>query len=232
MTKIFSRIRFLPITIFATALMLTVRVGDIWEGLDGLLDGAVSVATASAQQKTGDQSATETPPPGVTGLESVEEPAQSSTVSGMLSDDPTLLTQTEIDLLQQLAERREALEARERDLDIRIEMLNAAESRIDKKVDELKAFQASISKLIRTYGDQQDTKMQSLVKIYESMKPKEAARIFEALEIDILLMVAERMKERKLAPIMAKMDPARATEITIELAKLRELPKPWEDTGG
>lgn len=232
MTNIFSKIRFLPLTIFAATLMLTVRVGDIWEGLDGLLDGAVSVATASAQQKTGDQSATETPPPGVTGLESVEEPAQSSTVSGMLSDDPTLLTQTEIDLLQQLAERREALETRERDLDIRIEMLNAAESRIDKKVDELKAFQASISKLIRTYGDQQDTKMQSLVKIYESMKPKEAARIFEALEIDILLMVAERMKERKLAPIMAKMDPARATEITIELAKLRELPKPWEDTGG
>ncbi len=224
MTNILSRIRFLPITIFAAALMLTVKIGDIWEGFDGILNGAISVATAKAQQDVDD--------PQRSNGDDDAQSSESDDSESLLRDDPTLLTQAEIDLLQQLAERREALEIREQELETRVGMLKAAESRIDKKVEELKAFQSTISKLIITYEDQQDTKMQSLVKIYESMKPKEAAKIFESLEIDTLLMVAERMKERKLAPIMAKMDPIRATEITIELARLRQLPEPGEDTGG
>ncbi len=64
------------------------------------------------------------------------------------------------------------------------------------------------------------------------MKPKDAARIFEELEMDTLLLVTERMKERKLAPIMAKMNPARATEITVELSRLRNLPSDSINAGG
>jgi flagellar motility protein MotE (MotC chaperone) len=55
------------------------------------------------------------------------------------------------------------------------------------------------------------------------MKPKDAARIFEKLDMETLLLVAERMKERKLAPIMAKMDPTKAKDITEELAQLRQV---------
>ena len=68
--------------------------------------------------------------------------------------------------------------------------------------------------------------MNSLVKIYEAMKPKDAARIFEQLDIDTILLVAERMKERRLAPVMAQMNPEKAKDITIKLSKLRELPLP------
>ena len=57
------------------------------------------------------------------------------------------------------------------------------------------------------------------------MKPKSAARIFEQLEMDTLLEVAERMKERKLAAIMAQMGEERAREVTVELRRLREMPK-------
>ncbi|MDP4795479.1 MAG: hypothetical protein NWR87_01075, partial [Rhodospirillales bacterium] len=49
MRKLISRIRFLPLTIFAATLMLTVRVGDIWEGVDRLLDGTINVSQARAQ---------------------------------------------------------------------------------------------------------------------------------------------------------------------------------------
>jgi len=87
-------------------------------------------------------------------------------------------------------------------------------------------LQATIESLIKTYDDQQDAKLMSLVKIYESMKPKDAALIFEELEMDVLLQVAERMKERSLAPIMAKMNPVRAREVTVELNALRKLPEP------
>jgi len=56
------------------------------------------------------------------------------------------------------------------------------------------------------------------------MKPKEAGRIFETLDIDTLLLVAERMKERKLAPIMAAIDPEKAKELTVKISTARKLP--------
>jgi flagellar motility protein MotE (MotC chaperone) len=68
--------------------------------------------------------------------------------------------------------------------------------------------------------------MESLVKIYESMKPKDAARIFEALELPILLDVMERMREAKSAPILAAMDPMKAKEVTSSLAERRTIPAP------
>ena len=63
------------------------------------------------------------------------------------------------------------------------------------------------------------------MKIYENMKPKDAARIFEQLEIDVLLLIAERMREARIAPILAKMSPAKAKAITVELATRRPIPK-------
>ena len=90
----------------------------------------------------------------------------------------------------------------------------------------------TIAGLIKTFDAQQDAKILSLVKIYENMKPKDAARIFEKMELDTLLEVAERMKERKLAPIMAKMNPEKARDMTVELARLRQLPPTGARIGG
>ena len=193
MTTFASRLRFLPVTIFAAALMLTVKVGTIWEGVGGLLDGTLSVAGARAQQPKSSGSAAEKPAadkpaaaqsepaqaPQKDGGEaaSTDKPTASATATAarLARDDPTLLTQAEIDLLQQLAERRENLDSREQELDIQNGLLKAAETRIDKKVNELKTLQAAITKLIKTYDDEQNAKVKSLVKIYENMKPKDAA---------------------------------------------------------
>jgi len=152
--------------------------------------------------------------------------------SKLVTEDPTLLTQAEIDLLQHLAERRRVIESREQELQIRTGLLTAAEARIDKKIEELKVLRETINGLIKTFDAQQDAKLLSLVKIYENMKPKEAAKIFEDMEMDILLEVAERMKERKLSPIMAKMNPEKAREMTVELARLRQLPRGGGQVGG
>jgi len=217
--------------IFAAVLMLSVRVGNIWDGVDGALNsrssvsGSISVTSARAQG-TGtpaDQAAAEQVP---------ADPNDPEAVSRLVTNDPTLLTQAEIDLLQRLADRREILASQEKEMEMRGGLLKAAEERIDKKIAELKNFQNTIEKLIKTYDDQQVAKIQSLVKIYENMKPKDAARIFEELDMDTLLLVTERMKERKLAPIMAKMKPSRATEITVELSRLRNLPNETPNSGG
>jgi len=263
-----SWFRLLPITIFVAVLMLTAKIGTVWEDFDKILTGAISVADAQAQQNLPAPKPLQPPaaagkpaaakPPALPSLEpgpakapgqpggnvQLSAPAQNQGAGGgkpaeadaaeanLLARDPTLLTQAEIDLLQQLADRREVLNARETELDMRSGLMKAAEDRIGKKVQELKILQQTIQKLVKAHDEQQVARMRSLVKIYEAMKPKDAARIFEELELDTLLQVAEQMKERKLAPIMAKMKPAKATEITVQLSRLRELPKPGDVPGG
>ncbi len=238
MKRIFSRIRFLPLTIFAATLMLTVKIGDIWDGVDGLINGTIQIAEAVAQTAEEDAKPAAKDGQPADGEKTAEEAVPGALkdepqgqISKLITNDPTLLTPAEIDLLQQLAERRQVLESREQELEIRTGLLAAAESRIDKKVEELRVLRETISGLIKTFDAQQDAKLLSLVKIYENMKPKEAARIFEELEMDTLLEVAERMKERKLAPIMAKMDPEKARDMTVELSRLRQLPLVGQQAG-
>lgn len=239
MKRIFSRIRFLPLTIFAATLMLTVKIGDIWDGFDGLINGTIQVSEAIAQPAEEDAKPAAKDGQPAAGEKTAEQAVPAALkdepqgqISKLITNDPTLLTPAEIDLLQQLAERRQVLESREQEFEIRTGLLAAAESRIDKKVEELKVLRETISGLIKTFDAQQDAKLLSLVKIYENMKPKEAAKIFEALEMDTLLEVAERMKERKLAPIMAKMDPEKARDMTVELSRLRQLPPVGQQAGG
>jgi len=235
MRKLLSKIRFLPITIFAATLMLTVRVGDIWLGIDTLLDGSIKVSQATAQETAEQPQAA---PPATQESAAVPEevaPESAPFVEGggatvqedptrLISDDPTLLTPAEIEILMRLAERRDLLEKREREIDARAGLLRAAEIRIERRVAELEDLRRVIEDRIKVFDVQQEDKLGSLVKIYENMKPKDAARIFEELEMTTLLEVAERMKERKLAPVMAQMGPERAREVTVELRALRELP--------
>ncbi|HEX3498406.1 MAG TPA: hypothetical protein VHT04_03700, partial [Stellaceae bacterium] len=70
-----------------------------------------------------------------------------------------------------------------------------------------------------------DAKIKSLVRIYETMKPKEAARIFEQLDLPVLLDVLEQMKELKTAPILAAMDPAKVKAVTLALAARQPSPE-------
>lgn len=245
---LFSKFRFLPVTIFVATMLLTVKISDIWSGVDGMTENAITIAGAEAQMETPPAAAPQGQPPagGQPGVPpgGVPAPDEQAAVPGpgdpnaaavpppgdpsaskLLTDDPTLLTPQEIDLLQHLSERRREIEAREQELNVRQGMLAAAEARIERKIAELKNLQAEIDGRIKVFDTQQEEKMASLVKIYESMKPKDAARIFEDLEMDTLLEVAQRMKERKLAPVMAKMDPEKAREVTVQLRDLRSLPR-------
>lgn len=216
------RLRLLPITIFAAALLLSVRVGGFWDRPDVEL-GRSSVAQ---QASTGDSAKSPAKP------KSPGKPAKKAGGGGTSNDraagkkesedrefDPDELTESELKVLQELSKRREQLDQRERNFDMRAGLLKAAEKRIEEKITQLKALQASIKTKIKERDDKIEPRMQSLVKIYEKMKAKDAARIFAQLDLDILLQVIQRMKEAKSAPILAAMDPKKAKEVTMELAR-------------
>ena len=231
--KILGKIRLVPVTIFAATLMLTMKVADIFDGFN-LQNIPLQLSKAVAQDQTPKPNTTaqdeKKPQKSTSGGNNKTTSTEKGEASGKDEDnpdnDPTLFTQSEIDLLQELSDRREQIEKMSKQISLREGLLKAAEKRISKRVSELKQLQKTINDLIKTHDDQQETKMASLVKIYEAMKPKDAARIFEQLDLDTLLIVAERMKERKLAPVMAQMNPEKAKDVTVELSKLRELPLP------
>src|SRR3954451_22667425 len=66
-----------------------------------------------------------------------------------------------------------------------------------------------------------DASWQGLVRLYETMKPRDAATIFNELQMPILLQVLDRMKDAKAAAVLAAMNPDKARDVTAELAKLR-----------
>ena len=140
--------------------------------------------------------------------------------------DVASYTEAEVEVLQNLTARREALATRDAELDMREKLLSVAEKRVDERIAELKKLEAKINALVRQRDEEEEKNLRSLVKVYENMKPKDAARIFEKLELDTLLGVVERMKEAKLAPVLAEMDASRAQQLTVELAKGRQLPGP------
>src|SRR3546814_12518840 len=78
------------------------------------------------------------------------------------------LTATEIELLQKLSARREAIEKRERELDMREALAEAAEARLVAKTAELDRLQKSIQALARTHDEPEAAKIERLVTIYET----------------------------------------------------------------
>lgn len=218
------RLRLLPLLIVAAAALFTVKIGNIWQGIStatAAKTGFVQIAAkpAEAQEEPVAEMEKSSDSDEMANNKASETPAETKGPR-----DPFSLTDEEINLLQSLSERREEIEQRGRALEQREVLLKAAESRIDEKVAELEALRKSIEGLLEEHDEETEAQMKSLVKIYEAMKPKDAARIFEQLDLTVLLDVIERMKERKTAPILAKMDPERAKNITLELAQRRTLP--------
>jgi flagellar motility protein MotE (MotC chaperone) len=141
--------------------------------------------------------------------------------SGAGDGEPPTFTQNEIDVLQKLSVRREALDNRQKDLDLRENLVKAAEARIDKKIAEMKELQSNIEGMLKQVDRQDEEKLKSLVKIYENMKPKDAANILSTLELPVQLGVLGHMKEAKVAPILSAMDIQQAKLVTDAMAARR-----------
>ncbi len=129
------------------------------------------------------------------------------------------LSPSEVQVLQSLGARRAALDARAADMDTRQELLAAAERRVEERLAELKRVEARVTALTAQVDDAQSERMAGLVDVYQRMRAKDAAAVFDALDKDVLIAVAGRMRQANLAEVMGKMTPARARELTQWLAQ-------------
>jgi len=229
-----GRIRLVPVTIFVAVLMLTVKIGNIWTELRG--DGdAISIRTAAAQKAPEAGKAEE----GGAGTSKAEAPtagqpakAEGAAAAGQAPEsaekqeapDVSRMSYSEIRLLQELAERRDLLEKRERELDQRSALLKAAEQRLVERQEEFKKIRVEIKELLDIKEKEESERLNRLVGIYSNMKPKDAATIFNELDMGVLLDVMQAMNARKVAPIIASMNAERARQLTQQLAERRDAP--------
>ena len=108
-------------------------------------------------------------------------------------------------------------------LPVAFELLIVDDGSPDGTAQIVKNLQNELKGIMAEYQNKEEEKVKSLVKIYESMKPQDAAKIFEQLQMSILVEVADHMKEVKLAQVLAKMDAYKAKELTVELANRRRV---------
>ena len=226
--------RLFPIVIFLLFMTSALRFGDFVMQLTTGNVTALRAADALAEEakpKKEDKKE-EKGKEGEAKPERQEIPAKSASgketeVKGLDEADPfmTEYSDEEVKVLQSLSKRRGKLEQRERDLDQREKLLQAAEKKVDEKVVEMNKLKQNLETLLDKQNKMQDERIAQLVKIYENMKPKDAANIFNEMQFDVLLEMIDKMSERKVAPILAAMEPARARDVSAKLAEQRALPK-------
>jgi flagellar motility protein MotE (MotC chaperone) len=143
------------------------------------------------------------------------------------TDGAPLPSGAERAILERLQERREQLDARARELDIREGLVQSAEKRVEARLDELKNVEAQITAATEKKNEAESARFKGLVTMYQNMKPRDAAKIFDRLEIGVLIEVASQINPRNMADILAQMSPDMAEHLTVELAsRARAADKP------
>lgn len=133
------------------------------------------------------------------------------------------LTPTDIKVLESLFDYREKIKQKAKEVIQKEDQLQIVESRIQQQLIELKRIQGEITTLLDTHDEQEEKKLVLMVKIYENMKPDQAAQIFNTLPEERVLALLRRMKEVKSAAILANMNPSQASHLTDKLLGQKEL---------
>src|SRR4029077_16950607 len=157
----------------------------------------------------------------------VEMPPESKAAAGtVVAEAPKPTSAGERALLERLQARRQELDARARELDLRESMLKAAEKKLETQTPVEKAEEAGGGSKAGPAGgagvqrkeEPENARFKGVITMYETMKPKEAAKIFDRLDIKVLIDVASQIKPQIMAAILAQMSPEAAERLTIELA--------------
>ena len=79
-----------------------------------------------------------------------------------------------------------------------------------------------MSGLLERFESERSEELERLASYYEKMKPKDAARVFNELDMPYLIDIVSRMKDGQVAAIIGKMDTTKAMGLTVELARRRD----------
>lgn len=264
-----TRLRLLPIVLFAATALLCLKVAGLVTGIGSFAVGPLPAAAqdaprspdflgapldlaaeadalrkkqaaeqAAAAEGSTDVVAGETPdapagepmpPAAAAAAAAAPAPAEPSKPGTVTTERPQEFVppdrSAEEQFVESLTRRREELDQRSADLELREKLLQAAEAKLQARIDELKGLEAQLDQSGGAgdagggaAGASPDEELRGLVTMYEAMKPKAAARVFNDLNLNVLLAVSRAMNPRKMSAILAVMEPGKAAVLTTALA--------------
>jgi flagellar motility protein MotE (MotC chaperone) len=126
-------------------------------------------------------------------------------------------TRLGVSIRQDFAQRDQEAARRKRELDLREQAAKAAEQRLQAGMG---AQAQPGPRGENTPPDPHEERFTELARIYQTMRPKQAAAVFERLDMKLQVEVARRMRDRSTASIMASMSPEGAAALTMAMARL------------
>ncbi|MGA7809872.1 MotE family protein [Bradyrhizobium sp.] len=230
--KAFRNIRVIPVVLVAIVCLLILKIAGL------VLDGGYvfdydpqSTQKSWAQDNLNFPGGPRAEPADITGsVDDKKQPAKDgapkpaapeSKPDGVVlhpEDNQQPVSPSERAILERLQSRRQELDTRAREIDIRESLLKAAEQRIESKVEEMKAVEARSAAANDQKTEAENARFKGLVTMYESMKPKDAARVFDRLEMPVLIEIASQIAPRKMSDILGLMAPESAERLTVEMA--------------
>lgn len=121
-------------------------------------------------------------------------------------------------LLEAFGERESRIEAREAAIRDRMHALRIADAEIETKLTELKAADEQLRETMAMAETASENDLEKLTKVYESMKPKQAAALFEEMDPNFAAGFLGRMRPEAAANIMAGLSPEAAHVFSVVLA--------------
>lgn len=163
----------------------------------------------------------------VNAADKVEATLESATDSPPLVEDlpvaPGKLDTPE-EILQSLTRERELVAQQKADMEKRLAEIALSEERLRVEKASLTELKTSIETLLAQVEALQTEDLSRLISFYKNMKPADAARIIDDLDIETTIMILGTMNPRSAAPIMAKVSPVRARAVSKIILERSQLP--------
>jgi len=197
--------------------MFNYPVANRSSGQSSAQDAAIVTGVVNSSKPAAKEAASGASPPASAGQPPQTKPAAEANANPALSP-PRPIPAAERAILERLQERRQELDTRARELDLRESLLKAAEQRLEARLNELKAAEAKINAALQKKDESEAGRFKGLIAMYENMRPKDAAKIFDRLDLKILVEIVRQINPRRMGDILAQMSPEAAERLTQEIA--------------
>ena len=224
-----SRFRLIDGVILAAIALLGLKTLGIMAGHPDRGDGGVAssfgrvIAHARTNFEPSDPVTTGSVTPAA---KEAAPPPAGDTKPGPRSAIPASVPATEQTILDRMGERRQELQERAREVAERQKLIEEQERKLEERLGRLQAIEDEKKNAAGAKSEAEAASLKGVVVMYESMKPKEAARVFERLPQEVLVSVVTQMNSRKMSEVLAAMSPESAEKLTVALAKRGRSPAP------
>jgi flagellar motility protein MotE (MotC chaperone) len=127
-------------------------------------------------------------------------------------------------MLETIEKKNRELKRREEELRIEELRIKAIEAKVSKDLEKIEKVISESKQQLGIQDEKTKENVESLIKVYSSMKPQEAASLIEAINDDLALRIVAGMKSKIAGKVLSKLDVKVAKRISETLAgkKIKE----------